>query len=175
MKRPGIIRNAVAAIGAIGVTAMLAADPAWAPSASVETGSEIIEAISVVSDGSALFFGAFEPGAGGTVVVTQAGAGSTTGGVVFVPAGNQTTAAGFDVAGEPGFGYHLGGGDVSVTLFGPGGATLTASLDKPAGGVLDGVTGTDSFSVGGELTVGPSLTQPFGEYVGSFSITVFYD
>ena len=109
------------------------------------------------------------------IVVDQDGVGTAFDGPVFVGSGNPTSAAGFDVFGTPGFAYHLGGGDTTVTLVGPGEAELTAVLDKPAGGVLDGVTGEDSFSVGGTLTVGASLVQPFGEYLGSFSITVTYD
>lgn len=150
----------------------LVAPAAWAQSsasASANASATVIDPITVASN-SDLDFGSFEPGTGGTVVVTQAGVGSETGGVTRVPTGNATTAAGFDVTGQASFAYDISTAGSSTTLT-SGGDSMALTLDAPASSTLDG-TGADSFGVGGTLTVASG--QPAGSYSGTVNVTVTY-
>ena len=57
----------------------------------------------------------------------------------------------------------------SVSLTGPGTA-MTATLTNDGGGSLTG--GTDTFNVGGTLSVGASQTA--GSYSGTYTVSVNY-
>lgn len=126
-----------------------------------------------ITNSSALSFGAFVAGTGGTVVVDPTGFRSQTGGVMLVPQG-LGTAAQFSVTGTAGAAYAItlpataalsDGNNHSMALNGfvsyPG-ATGTLS-----------VGGTQSLSVGATLTVSPA--QPPGSYTGSFDVIVNYE
>ncbi len=162
---------------AIGVA--LLTPGAWAQSsgnASASASATVITPIGVATDGSDLEFGSFEAGTGGTVIVTQAGGGSETGGVTRVPSGSATSAAGFDVVGENNFFYNLNTTGSDTVLTGPGspGTDMGLALDVPASPrQLDG-TGNDSFAVGGTLTVGAAPGQTAGAYSANITVNVVY-
>ena len=121
------------------------------------------------TSGAVLNFGKFTVGAGGTVVVTPTGAGSTTSDVGFVP-GSTTSADSFSIVGDPNRSYSITttGGNVSN-----GSKSMSFStLASATSGTL-GSTGSGSFTVGGTLTV--TGTETAGAYTGTYSATVTYN
>jgi hypothetical protein len=117
----------------------------------------------------------------GTVVLTPAGARSTTGGVTLPTTVGTTTAASFTVTGEADFTYAITL-PAGATTIASGGNTMTVDVwssdTNPAGAVLTG--GTSDLTVGATLNVGAN--QPAGAYsssnaggTGDFTITVNYN
>jgi hypothetical protein len=117
----------------------------------------------------------------GTVVLTPAGARSTTGGVTLPTTAGTVTAAAFTVTGQADFTYSitLPAGATTITS---GGNSMTvnvwASATNPVGAVLTG--GTSTLTVGATLNVGAS--QAAGAYSssnaggsGDFTVTVNYN
>jgi len=130
--------------------------------------AEIVSPIAIAHDaGAELSFGTFATGTGGTVVVTQGGAGSATGDVLLV-AGSSETADSFTVTGDANRGFSISAGNGSVSN---GTDSMSFVTDVLASDTLDG-TGTATVSVGGTLTV--AGTESTGLYTGSYSVTVDY-
>lgn len=102
-----------------------------------------------------------------TVVVSTAGAATCGSGLTCT---GTTTAANFNIAGTSGA-VVLVGGDLSVTLNGSLGGTMTSSLSYSASNVTLSATG-GSFQVGGTLSVGANQTA--GDYSGTFNVTANY-
>jgi hypothetical protein len=132
--------------------------------------AQVIQPIVLTHDtGSALSFGKFTVGHGGTVVVTSAGAGSTTADVGFVP-GSTVTADSFSVTGDANRSFSIG------TTSGSGCQRQRDDVlhhqPSAASDHLD-ATGNGSFSVGGVLTV--AGTETAGVYTGSYNATVTYN
>ncbi|PIW25691.1 MAG: hypothetical protein COW30_18940 [Rhodospirillales bacterium CG15_BIG_FIL_POST_REV_8_21_14_020_66_15] len=127
---------------------------------------EIAAPISVTQD-TALAFGNIGPSAAsGTVAISLAGAQSVTGGVTAL--GGTVAAGAFSVTGANGASYSVSV-PASVTLSGPGTA-MTATLNHDGGGSL--TAGTDTFNVGGTLSVGANQTA--GSYSGTYTVSVDY-
>ena len=122
------------------------------------------------TSGAALSFGAFTVGTGGTVTVSQAGAGSVTGDVALVTGGTVAPDA-FTVTGSAArlFNITTSTGN-TVTTGGATPATMPLALSAPASGTLTG--GTFALKVGGTLTV--AANQASGAYTGSYTVTVTY-
>ncbi len=122
--------------------------------------------------GAVLDFGTFTTGdIGGTVVVTTAGAGSSTGEVTLVQ-GSLEAADQFTVAGDPdrSFSITTGAGTVSNGAATP--VTMAFTTTALTSDTLDS-TGNASFAVGGTLTVVGG--EPAGVYTGSYAVTVAYN
>ena len=158
----------------LAAAAVAFATPAMAAPGDTATDSgtataEIVAPITITHDGGALDFGIVIPGtAVGTVVVTQGGAGSVTGDAMFV-SGSSNTADSFTVTGDANRAYSIvtTGGSVAS-----GTNTMSFTTDAPASSTLS-ATGSDSFSVGGTLSVGAN--QAAGVYTGTYSATVTYN
>ena len=121
------------------------------------------------STGTALNFGKFTAGTGGTVVVSTASVGSTTAGVAFVP-GSSVQADQFFLTGDPGrnFAISASGGSIAA-----GASSMGFSVSLAAStGTLDS-HGLGNFFVGGTLTV--ANNQAIGSYSGTYSVTVTYN
>lgn len=120
------------------------------------------------TSGSALNFGKFTVGTGGTVVVTSGGAGSVTGDVGFVP-GSGNTADAFSLTGDNSrnFGITTTGGTITN-----GSKTMTFTTVASSATGTTSATGTYSFTVGGTLTV--VGTETAGSYTGTYNATVTY-
>ncbi len=120
--------------------------------------------------GSALNFGKFTVGSGGTVVVTAAGAGSVTGSVNFVPGGNTVTADAFTVTGDDNRSFSIATTNSTITN-----GTKTMAFTTKASATTEklSATGTATFTVGGTLTVVGTETP--GSYTGSYSATATYN
>jgi len=149
--------------------------PAYAASGNTATATgtalaNVVSAITLVhTPGSALNFGSFSTGTGGTVVVTSAGAGSTTGDTAFV-SGTVEAADQFLVKGDSSRSFAITTAPGTVV----NGATSIAFTTSPSvsSNTLS-VVGLYSFSVGGTLTlVG---TEATGVYNGSYNATVAYN
>ena len=155
----------VTVLGAVMAAALYAGQAQAANSVSAGATVEIAAPIAVTQD-TALAFGNIGPSASaGTVTISLAGAQSVTGGVTAL--GGTVAAGEFTVTGASGATYSVTI-DGSVTLSGPG--TMTATLTNDGGGSLTG--GTDTFNVGGTLSVGAN--QAAGSYTGTYSVAVNY-
>lgn len=111
----------------------------------------------------------------GTVILTPAGARSTTGGVTLPATIGTVSAASFTVTGSAGFTYAITLPAVATTIT-SGGNTMTVNTwaSNPSGtGTLTG--GTSTLTVGATLNVG--ISQPSGTYVSGtpFTVTVNYN
>ncbi|MEO9634299.1 MAG: DUF4402 domain-containing protein [Parasphingorhabdus sp.] len=145
---------------------VMGANAAQAATASADARANILQQVTVTSDGSDLDFGTIVTGATASSVVISS-AGALTCGTGLVCSGT-TSAAGFDVTGTTGEIVTVSS-DASVTLTGPS-DTMTASLTPSASTIT--LDGTDGFTVGGTLSVGAN--QADGAYVGTFGVTVNY-
>lgn len=129
-----------------------------------------------ISNTTALSFGAFTAGSGGTVKVDSAGLRTKTGMVMLVNQGGSASVAQFTVSGTSNATYSITlPADGSVVLTDGGSNTMTLNLftsnPLPGSGLLS-AGGTQLVSIGATLTVGSS--QVPGSYTGSFNITVNY-
>lgn len=122
-----------------------------------------------ITAGTALNFGTLAGNAsGGSVIITPAGARSTTGSVVVTAAASYT-AASFTVTGT-------GSSTFAVTYptsfnVTSGVNTMAVSVTGASTGTLSG--GTAALPVGGTLTV--AANQAAGSYTGSYTMTVEYN
>ena len=170
----------VALVSALGMTN--AANAATTASATAQ--AYILEALSVVSDGSKLDFGDIAINGSGGIVRVDPDTGTVSacnGGLVC---NGTPSAAGFDVAGEPDADFKVTITNSSITLTngscvaGPG-VTCDMTADQFRGssslatwvGTLDG-TGALHFDVGGRLTV--VGTEGPGTYTGTLDLSVAY-
>ncbi|MEO8023128.1 DUF4402 domain-containing protein [Polaromonas sp.] len=134
------------------------------------TASATVLAPIAIAAGTALNFGTLAGNAsGGTVVVTAAGARSTTGTVVVT--GAAFSAGAFTVTGTGASTFAVtypGSFNVSANA---GANTMAVVVNGAATGTLVG--GTVSLPVGGTLTVGAN--QVAGSYTGTYTMTVEYN
>jgi hypothetical protein len=161
---------AVALSGLVGFTApALAATGNSSTAAGIAAANVVAPIVLTHTTGSALNFGSFTSGTGGSVVVTVAGVGSTTGDVGFVPSSVEA-ADQFSVKGDAtrNFAITTAAGSVS------NGATTIAFTTVPSvASATTTAAGTAAFSVGGTLTL--LGTEVAGVYAGSYNATVTYN
>ena len=161
-------------LGAAAAVAILAASaPAFAAvSDSAPATVNIITPLSVTASGS-LNFGNILSGAGGTVVVSNAGVRSagTIAGTELL-GGVASTAPNFHVVGDTlgGAQYHMS--YVTAPLHNAGGTDMPLSSLTPSN-VSGTLSGTVDITVGATLTVG--ATQTPGTYTGSITATATYN
>ena len=122
------------------------------------------------TNGSALNFGKFTVSTGGTVVVTAAGVGSTTGAVNFVPGGSGVAADAFTVTGDTSRNFSTA---TTATTITNGTKTIAVATTPSAANATTTAAGTYSFTVGGTLTI--TGTETPGSYTGTYSATVTYN
>lgn len=165
---------ALAGIGMVG--------NAQAANAVADTSAEVIVPIAItkVTD---LSFGRFaaNPGGAGTVVISNSGARSFSGGVVAAGTAGTSSAARFNVTGDGASTYSI---SVDKTVLTHTNETDTMALavtsDLTGANVTSGTVtsgtltgGAQSIYVGGTLTVGSA--QPAGVYAGTVTATVEYN
>lgn len=122
-----------------------------------------------------LFFGAFFQGmAGGTVIIFPDGSRSATGDIILANLGYPFSAAIFEVEAQAGTRISILNGADEV-LNGSNGGTMTMQIGTSDPGTPFIITTTPpartQVRVGGTLIVGNSLTNPVGDYYGTFSVT----
>lgn len=163
------------AAGALVVGSSLVGGAAFAAnSINADASATVVTPISISQANAGLDFGKFSAGAGGTV--TRPHTGDRTGSGVVLLGGTTGAAASFTVTGDGGATYTVtlpADNMVAVTRVG-GGSMAINGFTKSLGNddlVLAG--GTQTFSVGGVLTVSP--TQAAGAYAGDFPISVQYN
>jgi hypothetical protein len=128
-----------------------------------------------LTNNSALSFGSFTAGSGGSVTVAPGGGRSKTGAVVLVNQGVPAAAAQFTISGTPSALFDITLPANGTVLLSDGVAAsmaLNNFTSIPSGsGMLSG-GGTQTITVGATLTVGGAQTP--GSYSGSFNVTVNY-
>lgn len=129
-----------------------------------------------ITDSTALSFGSFVAGSGGTVAVSPASDRSATGGVTLINAG-PGAASQSTVTGTPGSSYSitLPANDTVSLSNGSNTMAVNEFVSNPAAtssstGLL--LTGSQTLYIGATLTV--SNNQPAGSYSGTFPVTVTY-
>lgn len=130
-----------------------------------------------ISDTTALSFGSFVAGSGGTVVVSTASSRSATGDVTLIISGGGA-ASQSTVTGTSGSTYSItlpANGVVSLSDGNGHSMAVDNFVSNPAAtsgstGLLSG--GSQTLYVGGTLIV--TNSQPAGSYSGTFSVTVSY-
>ena len=153
----------------------LAAGAARAQSSATQSttvSARVLAKIQLVKN-SDLNFGDLVAGAAaGTVVVSNAGARSATGGVTL--AVGTVSAATFTVTGEPSKSYTITV-PASVTLNGPAGATMLVNAFSlnPASPATLSAGGTQNLGIGATLNVGAN--QVTGSYTNTFNVIVAYN
>jgi len=164
MKKANII-----ALAAVVAFAVLAGKAEAADTESANASATLVSPITLTKQAD-LDFGRLSSGAaGGTAVVSSAGARSVTGDVV--EEGGTPTSADFDITGESGLTYDITlPTSISITSGGDSMTVNTFTDDKGGSGTLTG--GSDSFSVGATLNVAAS--QNTGTYTGTFDVTCAY-
>jgi len=135
--------------------------------------ADFLTAISLSQNTDLRFGDVIKSATAGTVMLTPTGVRTQTGGVTLgfmTPSGPAT----FTVTGDPNVTYAITLPS-SITINGPGGATLTVSsvTSAPnATGLLDG-SGQQTLAVAGTLNVAGN--QQDGAYTGTFNVTVAYN
>ena len=149
------------------VASVMGATAARADTATADAKANILQQVTVNSDGTALDFGTIVTGAAASTVSVSAGGRSCGAGLVC---SGTTSAAGFDVTGTAGETVSVAS-DPSVTLT-SGTNSMTANIVASASTrTLTG--GVGWVNVGGLLNVGAN--QADGAYQGSFNVTVNYN
>jgi hypothetical protein len=126
-----------------------------------------------VSTTQNLSFGAFIQGnIGGTVIVDPHGSRSVYGDLIPVNMGYQYLPAIFEIDANPGSLITIVFGP-DVTLTGNHGGTLLLHVDTslPHSPFVNPIGSSTQVRIGGTLTVGNSIANPAGNYIGNFSIT----
>lgn len=154
--------------GSLLVVMGLGANTAHAATTTADAKARILSQITVSKvSGQDLDFGAIVSGASASTVQIST-AGSRTCGAGITCSGT-TSAAGFSITGTTGETVTIGS-DANVTLNGPGGATMSATLASSLATLT--LDGSDGFTVGG--TLGVNASQAAGNYSGTFNVTVNY-
>ena len=159
-------------LGAIALTLPVAAAaaPGDTDTAKGTATATVVAPIELEHDAdAALAFGSFLAGAGGTVVVTSAGAGSVTGEVEFV-SGSTNSADSFTVSGDARRSFSISATGSTVSN---GTATMAFTTSVSAASDTLDTNGDGSFTVGGTLTV--AADQAAGDYTGTYDATVAYN
>lgn len=139
-------------------------------SSSPGTGQAVVVAPIVLNhvSGSALSFGAFTTGTGGSVSVSPAGTATPTGDIGMVPS-VAASADQFSVTGNANAAISITSAPGTVS----NGSTTMAFTTAPSfNNASLTLAGTGAFSVGGTLTA--TGTEPAGNYTGTYAVTVSY-
>ena len=128
-----------------------------------------------MAPGSALSFGAFAAGPGGTITVHPNGGRSKSGGLFLVTQGGPSAAAQFTVSGTANATYAITLPADGMVVLSNGGHTMALSSFTSSSGGSGTLSpgGTQTLSVGATLAVGQ--TQAPGSYTGAFAVTVYYN
>ncbi|MFC5461305.1 DUF4402 domain-containing protein [Massilia niabensis] len=168
-----VFRLAVLALAIAGAGSAIAATTTASATSTIIAPINIAKAVD-------LAFGSFAASAApGTVTLTPGGTRTVDGGVAVIAA-SPSSAAKFDVTGQPGFAYSIsvtgtpltsGGNSMAFTPVSDLTGSAATSGNATAGLLTAG--GTQSIFVGGVLSVGAS--QAPGDYAGEITALVNYN
>ena len=131
--------------------------------------------ITVTVTAQILSFGAFTLGAvGGTVAITAGGSRNATGDVILLGLGYPFSAALYQIVANPGTVISLlNGPDVSLTGSNGGSMILHIGASSPASPFVTNAIPplSNPLTIGGTLTVGNLVSNPAGNYTGTFDVT----
>lgn len=162
----------LACLGAVGNAA--------AASAVADTSAEVIVPIAITKAAD-LSFGRFaaNPAGAGSVIISNSGVRSFSGGIVAAGTAGTSSAARFDVTGDGASTYSISITNTELTK-GLDTMALAVSSDLTGANVTTGTVtagtltaGAQSVFVGGTLTV--ASAQPAGLYAGTITATVEYN
>ena len=147
------------------------ASNASAATAQASADAQILAALSVTLTGGSLNFGnVAESGSGGVVTVSTAAVKSCTPGLLCTGASTVPT---FHIVGAPSAPVTVSFALNTITLTGPGAATMPVDLVSSVGNATSlSAGGTADFTVGGQLTV--AAAQAPGAYTGTINVNVLY-
>lgn len=168
--------------GALLLVAPAAFAQASATASNVPASARIYVPISLNKTADLSFGDIFADTTGGDVTLNPQTTGRISGGPVLATTGTVTPAA-FTVSGKRNASYAIIL-PVSITLAGPGGASMTvgsftasvgggAPASNATGLLPNAASASQTFAVGGTLTLGASQTD--GDYTGTFDVTVAYN
>jgi hypothetical protein len=157
----------------LSIATLCAGAQASAATRAAAANSRVIVPITITKTAD-LNFGSIVPSAAaGTVVINRVtGVATKTGGVTLI--GALHNAASFQVTGQPSQAYVItvGAAPTLTSVSGPQTMRVTALRLNGARNRAMAVSGTATLTVGGTLAV--AANQAFGQYVGSFTVTVAY-
>jgi len=161
--------------GSIALLALLSAFASAQQTSTPSTSSSVVIVLSTaLYKTSDMQFGFIFPGASGGTVVLSTSSSRTATGSVMLPSGGTHSAAGFVVLGTPNTTFSVSY-PTSITLNRAGGSasmTISSIVGSPSTGGTLSSGGSATVNVGGTLTV--AANQMFGQYSGSFNVTVSY-
>lgn len=174
-KRIGIFPNLLV-LGTIAATGLFAGtSESQAATASANATATVVTPISITKQADLQFGKFMAGGAGGTIVMTPAGARSATAGVSLYNQGSVQSAATFSVAGDGSSTYSItlpADGTINLTDGASNTMTVNTFTSNPSGtGTLTG--GNQTLNVGATLAV--AANQVAGNYTGSFNVSVDYN
>jgi hypothetical protein len=158
-----------AVLGGIPAANAFAASGNTSTAAGTVAGTVVAPIVLTHTAGSALNFGKFTVSTGGSVVVTAAGVGSTTGNVNFVP-GSAVSADAFTVTGDNARSFSVVTTNSTIAF---GAKTIAFTTTPTAATLTTSAAGTAAFKVGGTLTLTGAETP--GTYNGTYNATVTYN
>lgn len=141
-------------------------------STSANATARIVTPISISKTTDLNFGDVVASGSVGTVVVSTAGARSSTGGA-SLGNGTSVSAAAFTVGGQANATYSITLPASATVTSGANSMTVDTFTSNPSGTGNLGAGGSQTLNVGGTLNVGAS--QATGSYTGTFSVTVTYN
>ena len=157
---------------ALAVVSLAQSANAQSASANFAANARVVTPISIAKTADMNFGDVVPGGSAGTVILSTAGARSTTGGVNLGNA-NGAAAAAFTVSGQ-------GSSTYAITL--PASANITSGgnnmsvgsfTSNPSGTGILSAGGSQALALGATLDVGAS--QATGTYTGNFSVSVNYN
>jgi hypothetical protein len=179
MTGASVYRLSAAGFLALGALALHSA--AHAASAPAQARGQIRQPVTIVNTGDLDFGNVIRGATAGTVTINaRTGARTRTGGTVLQ--GTVFRRAGFTSTGTGGRIVRYTLGSPTITLAGPGAATMTVNVFRisinganaqtlPRNSTMP-LTGTSSVNVGARLNV--AANQADGDYTGSFNLTMDY-
>ncbi|MBT8440269.1 MAG: DUF4402 domain-containing protein [Gammaproteobacteria bacterium] len=171
-----MIRNnkLLIAAGTAALSAGIYTSAVSAASVTANASATVVQGLTISEDNGGMNFGDVSESGAGTVVLTPAGARSTTGGA-DVLAGGGEQAGQYTITGADGKAYTLTLPTVPVVITETVGSVATMTVDtfQQTGSTGTAAAAGETMNVGATLNI--SAGQLVGTYTGSYAITVNYD
>jgi hypothetical protein len=171
-----MIRNnkLLIAAGAAALSAGIYTSAVSAASVTANASATVIQGLTISEDNGGMNFGDVSESGVGTVVLSPAGARSTTGGADILTGGGEQ-AGQYTITGADGKAYTLSLPTLPVTITETVGGVATMTVDnfQQTGSSGTAVSAGETMNVGARLNIGAG--QTLGTYQGTYPITVNYN